>query len=135
LGRVQLSKLDRNNERRRSLTALYREQLQELVPTIVVPFNETRGISACHLLPILLPPGSNRLGFMEHMKSHGIQTSIHYPPIHKFQAFAGTGLGGGDLPVTENVTGRQVTLPLYPTLKDEEVMVVVQAVHGAFHRT
>jgi dTDP-4-amino-4,6-dideoxygalactose transaminase len=86
-------------------------------------------------LPILRPPGSNRLGFMEHMKSHGIQTSIHYPPIHKFQAFAGTGLGGGDLPVTENVTGRQVTLPLYPTLKDEEVMVVVQAVHGAFHRT
>lgn len=135
LGRVQLSKLDRNNERRRILSALYREQLQELVPTIVVPFNETRGISACHLLPILLPAGSDRLGFMEYMKSHGIQTSIHYPPIHKFQAFAGIGLGAGDLPVTENVTGRQVTLPLYPTLKEEDVTVVVQAVQGAFHQT
>jgi dTDP-4-amino-4,6-dideoxygalactose transaminase len=135
LGRVQLGKLDRNNERRRILSALYREQLQELVPTIVVPFNETRGISACHLLPILLPAGSDRLGFMEYMKSHGIQTSIHYPPIHKFQAFAEIGLGAGDLPVTENVTGRQVTLPLYPTLKEEDVTVVVQAVQGAFHQT
>lgn len=135
LGRVQLGKLDRNNERRRILSALYREQLQELVPTIVVPFNETRGISACHLLPILLPAGSDRLGFMEYMKSHGIQTSIHYPPIHKFQAFAEVGLGAGDLPVTENVTGRQVTLPLYPTLKEEDVTVVVQAVQGAFHQT
>ena len=135
LGRVQLSKLDRNNERRRILSALYREQLQELVPTIVVPFNETRGISACHLLPILLPAGSDRLRFMEYMKSHGIQTSIHYPPIHKFQAFAEVGLGAGDLPVTENVTGRQVTLPLYPTLKEEDVTVVVQAVQGAFHQT
>jgi dTDP-4-amino-4,6-dideoxygalactose transaminase len=72
---------------------------------------------------------------MEYMKSHGIQTSIHYPPIHKFQAFAEVGLGAGDLPVTENVTGRQVTLPLYPTLKEEDVTVVVQAVQGAFHQT
>jgi len=134
LGRVQLSKLNRNNERRRKLTGLYREQLQELVPTIVVPFNETRGISACHLLPILLPPGSDRLRFMEHMKSNGIQTSIHYPPIHKFQTYQEIGQTVDDLPVTENVVARQVTLPLYPTLRDEDVSVVVQAVQSAFKK-
>src|SRR5450759_1953962 len=49
LGRVQLRKLERNNELRRKLTAIYREQLEELAPQIVVPFNKMRGVSACHL--------------------------------------------------------------------------------------
>jgi dTDP-4-amino-4,6-dideoxygalactose transaminase len=132
LGRVQLKKLERNNERRRNLTALYREQLQELAPAMVVPFQETRGISACHLLPILLPAGSDRLRFMEHMKSNGIQTSIHYPPIHKFRMYKDIGWVPGDLPVTEDVTAREVTLPLYPTLREEDVMFVAQAVRSAF---
>jgi dTDP-4-amino-4,6-dideoxygalactose transaminase len=131
LGRVQLSKLERFNERRRQLTALYREQFQELVPEVVVPFNESRGVSACHLLPILLPPGSDRIHFMEHMKSQGIQTSIHYPPIHKFKIYQDA---KNNLPVTENVADREVTLPLYPNLKDEEVALVVQAVRAAFRQ-
>jgi dTDP-4-amino-4,6-dideoxygalactose transaminase len=72
---------------------------------------------------------------MEHMKSNGIQTSIHYPPIHKFKTYQEIDQAGGDLPVTENVTERQVTLPLYPTLRDEDVSVVVQAVQSAFKTT
>jgi dTDP-4-amino-4,6-dideoxygalactose transaminase len=71
---------------------------------------------------------------MEHMKSNGIQTSIHYPPIHKFQTY----IKGGDdlynLPLTENVAGREVTLPLYPGLTDENVADVVYAVQGAIHK-
>jgi dTDP-4-amino-4,6-dideoxygalactose transaminase len=134
LGRVQLSKLEQNNERRRNLSVLYREQLEELIPSIVVPFKKSRGTSACHLLPILLPDGCDRIGFMEHMKSNGIQTSIHYPPIHKFQTY----IKGGDdlynLPLTENVAGREVTLPLYPGLTDENVADVVYAVQGAIHK-
>jgi dTDP-4-amino-4,6-dideoxygalactose transaminase len=133
LGRVQLSKLEQNNERRRSLSALYRERLEELIPSIVIPFNKKRGISACHLLPILLPDGCDRVSFMEHMKSNGIQTSIHYPPIHKFKTYA----EGGEvynLPITENVAGREVTLPLYPGLTDENVADVVLSVQGAIHQ-
>jgi dTDP-4-amino-4,6-dideoxygalactose transaminase len=133
LGRVQLSKLEQNNKRRRSLSALYRERLEELIPSIVIPFNKQRGISACHLLPILLPDGCDRVSFMEHMKSNGIQTSIHYPPIHKFKTYA----EGGEvynLPITENVAGREVTLPLYPGLTDENVADVVLSVQGAIHQ-
>ena len=133
LGRVQLSKLEQNNERRRSLSALYRERLEELIPSIGIPFNKRRGISACHLLPILLPDGCDRVSFMEHMKSNGIQTSIHYPPIHKFKTYT----EGGEvynLPITENVAGREVTLPLYPGLTDENVADVVLSVQGAIHQ-
>jgi dTDP-4-amino-4,6-dideoxygalactose transaminase len=134
IGRVQLSKLDQNNEQRRNLSLLYREQLEELVPSIVVPFNTPRGTSACHLMPILLPVGFDRIGFMEHMKSNGIQTSIHYPPIHKFQTYTQGGTAHFDLPVTDDVTGREVTIPLYSGLTDEDVANVVHSVQEAIHK-
>jgi dTDP-4-amino-4,6-dideoxygalactose transaminase len=133
IGRVQLSKLDLNNEKRRNLTMLYREQLEELVPSIVVPFNTSRGTSACHLMPILLPGGFDRTKFMENMKSKGIQTSIHYPPIHKFQAYTKGGTVQLDLPVTDNVSGREVTIPLYSGLTEENVASVVHSVREAIH--
>jgi dTDP-4-amino-4,6-dideoxygalactose transaminase len=135
LGRVQLSKLERNNERRRALSSLYREQLEELIPTIVVPFKQTRGTSACHLFPILLPVGYDRIGFMKHMKTNGIQTSIHYPPIHKFRTYSESGDALHNLPVTEDAAGREVTLPLYPGLMDDNVSYVVQAVRSAIHKS
>jgi dTDP-4-amino-4,6-dideoxygalactose transaminase len=133
IGRVQLSKLDQNNERRRNLSLLYHEQLEELVPSIVVPFNTSRGTSACHLMPILLPVGFDRIRFMERMKLNGIQTSIHYPPIHKFQTYTKGETAQFDLPVTDNVTGREVTIPLYSGLTDEDVANVVHSVQEAIH--
>lgn len=126
LGREQLKKLEKNNARRRHLTALYRDYLQELTPTVGLPLQKSKGVSACHLFPILLPKDANRNAFMEQMKLQGIQTSIHYPPIHRFQAY--TDISHGPLPVTENVASREVTLPLYPTLTDEQVGTVAQAV-------
>jgi dTDP-4-amino-4,6-dideoxygalactose transaminase len=135
LGRVQLGKLDRNNERRRNLTALYREQLQEIASAIVVPFKEPRGIPSSHIMPILLPDGSDRLQFMERMKSFGIQTSIHYPPIHKFKIYAEGSELGWSLPLTEDVVKREVTIPLYPTMSEDNVSIVVQAVRDSLHET
>lgn len=129
IGRVQLKKLERNNETRRQLTRLYRECLIELAPEIGLPFVDAAGISACHLFPILLPAKTSRLAFMEAMKSRGIQTSIHYPPTHQFQAYAG--LAGAALPVTEDVARREVTLPLYPALTEDQVKTVSQAVRAA----
>jgi len=132
LGRVQLSKLDRNNARRRHLTQLYRESLQELAPQISVPFTHHPGVSSAHIMPILLPPGINRVSFMESIKSEGIQTSIHYPPIHKFTAYHSSDKTNDDLlPVTEDVSAREVTLPLYPTLAEDDVITIVQAVRAA----
>lgn len=129
LGRIQLLKLNNNNSLRRHLTDLYRERLLELAPQVSVPFEQAKGFSACHILPILLPEGSNRKDFMERMKIQGIQTSIHYPPIHQFQAYKAWRDAG--LPVTEAVASREVTLPLYPTLTESAVDMVVQAVRDA----
>ncbi len=132
LGRAQLAKLERNNARRRELTVLYHDLLQELVPEITVPFKAPRGLSACHLLCVLLPKGSDRTRFMEAMKARGIQTSIHYPPVHLFRIYRSNGTKGGTvLPLTEQIASRQVTLPLYPAMTEADVKAVVQAVRDA----
>ena len=129
LGRVQLGKLDANNVRRRSLVQQYREALQELTPKITVPFENHPGTSAAHIMPILLPAGTDRTRFMENMKAQGIQTSIHYPPVHHFTAYQK--IVNPILPITEDVVEREVTLPLYPSMSNEDVVLVAKAIMQA----
>jgi dTDP-4-amino-4,6-dideoxygalactose transaminase len=136
LGRVQLGKLSASNEHRRKLTALYRELLSELTPEIKMPFAEVRGtssLSCYHILPVLLPPGTDRALFMEGMKGQGIQTSIHYPPVHRFHIYENEWLTRNNpLPLTEDVSARQVTLPLYATMREDQVEWVAQAARQVF---
>jgi dTDP-4-amino-4,6-dideoxygalactose transaminase len=128
LGRVQLKKLPLNNERRKGLTRLYREMLAELTPELHVPFLEGRGASCYHILPVLLPIGVDRVAFMERMKAQGVQTSIHYPPVHCFHIYQRDAAQRADvLPLTEEAAAREVTLPLYPTMREEQVEYVVRA--------
>jgi len=58
------------------------------------------------------------------MKEEGIQTSIHYPAIHRFSNFKGSRCG--DLSVTEALSDRVVTLPLYPQMTEDDVDLVVR---------
>ena len=132
LGRVQLEKLENNNQLRRDRTALYHALLQELCPTVGIPFRDHPGISACHLLPILLPGGTPREACMEQMKSRGIQTSIHFPPIHQFSAYQElTTRTSFDLKRTETLAAREMTLPLYPTLSAANIEWVVQGLRDS----
>jgi len=128
LGREQLKKLDGFNGRRREITSLYRNLLSDITPEMKVPFKKHPGISAHHIMPVLLPKGTDRLKFMDGMKEQGIQTSIHYPPIHQFTSFKNEVKKVQPLPVTEDIASREVTLPLYPLLTDEQVELVVKAV-------
>jgi len=131
LGLAQLAKVERNNERRRHLSQIYRDALQELVSQVDIPFQNHAGKTAAHLMPILLPKEMKREEFMGRMKEQGIQTSIHYPPVHTFTSYNSD--TKWNLPVTEEVAGREVTLPLYPALTDEDILLVVNAISRAFH--
>jgi dTDP-4-amino-4,6-dideoxygalactose transaminase len=131
IGREQLKKVSGFNQRRVELTRLYHELLSELAPEIHVPFLRERGTSCYHIMPILLPEGTDRFQFMGGMKAEGVQTSIHYPPVHHFKNYAGqTQFLKTDLGMTENVGRREVTLPLYPAMKDGDVEIVVNAIQN-----
>jgi dTDP-4-amino-4,6-dideoxygalactose transaminase len=129
LGLIQLAKLPEANARRRQLTHLYREKLQD-VPGLILPFAQEIEASACHLFPLVLPPGTDRAAFMAALADKGIQTSIHYPPIHRFSHYRSLWPPDFDhgLPRTEEVAPRLVTLPLFPTMTAEQLDRVVAAV-------
>jgi dTDP-4-amino-4,6-dideoxygalactose transaminase len=128
LGRVQLTRLNGFNARRRELADLYRALLGQHCPEVGVPFDHHPGVSAHHIMPVLLPGNKDRIGFMESMKTQGIQTSIHYPPVHTFTSFRSDQKQAPVLPLTEQIGAREVTLPLYPLMTDEQVRLVVNAV-------
>jgi dTDP-4-amino-4,6-dideoxygalactose transaminase len=128
LGLVQLKKLDRNNRKRTRLVETYREGLQE-VDEISIPFSKYKGNPSYHLFPILVAPSIDRNNVMERLKDFGIQASVHYPPVHLFSLYRKRfGFKMGMLPKTEGVSRREVTLPLHPRMKVEDVKWIVKRV-------
>jgi len=125
LGLVQLRKLAANNARRRGITHAYREALKD--SGIGIPFTGVEGEPAYHIFPVLLPEGADRPHFIDQMRSQGIQTSIHYPPVHQFEYYRSR-YPGLSVPLTEQVGMREVTLPLYPGMDDLAVGNVLSAV-------
>jgi dTDP-4-amino-4,6-dideoxygalactose transaminase len=123
---VQLRKLEANNQRRAEAVNRYHEKLAGL-EGIVLPFAHYEGISSYHLLPIVLPADDQRPGFTEFLKARGIQTSLHYPPIHQFTYYRSCA-SPVVLPVTEQLGRRLVTLPLYPHMSLQHIDTVVEAV-------
>jgi dTDP-4-amino-4,6-dideoxygalactose transaminase len=131
LGLVQLKKLDRNNKRRKKLVQIYRSELQG-TKEISIPFLRFKGISSYHLFPVLVAPFVDRNKVMEGLKDFGIQSSIHYPPIHLFSLYRNQfGYKKGDLPITEEVSRREITLPLHPLLDVGDVKWITKKLKEA----
>jgi dTDP-4-amino-4,6-dideoxygalactose transaminase len=126
LGLVQLRKLEANNQRRAEVVNRYHEKLASLAG-LILPFAHYEGVSSYHLLPIVLPADGQRPRFTAFLKERGIQTSMHYPPIHQFTHYRSCASSTG-LPVTEQLGQRLVTLPLYPHITLQQIDTVVEAV-------
>lgn len=137
IGIAQLQKLDAANEQRRRLSAYYHQRLAKALPSLTLPLQSHSGTSSAHLMPILLPRGADRSRFMEALKDQGIQSSVHYPPIHRFTDYVQLATPGESvsLPVTEDLAEREVTLPLYATLSKVKVDLVIEAAVHAVRET
>lgn len=130
IGLVQLEKLLRHNAARRDLVAKYRERLSQ-VPEITLPFADRLDDSAHHIFPIVLEHAGMRERFRQLLNEQGIQTSVHYPPVHEFTFYRENYPSQHDLDHTCDVASREVTLPLHPLLTFEDVDVICEAVQGA----
>ena len=122
VGLVQLGKLLRWNEKRKNLTATYRDALSEYCPEVMAPFDRHRP-SSHHIMPIVLPAGSQRDTVMGRMREDGIQTTVHYPPVHLFSLYRNGGVTAS-LPYTEEFARRELTVPLHQRLEGEQVEAI-----------
>lgn len=132
LGIVQLGRLAENNERRRHIAGRYRELLDG-IEGIACPFSgRAAGESSHHIFPTLISEDLSRGRLQAALKEQGIQTSIHYPPIHLFTYYQKLfGDTRGSLPETEFIGENEMTLPLYPGMTDEDVEYICTAISGA----
>jgi dTDP-4-amino-4,6-dideoxygalactose transaminase len=133
MGLVQLRRLVDGNDLRGRLHRHYCGLLDGRAG-ITVPFAKPVSASGTrssyHLAVVLLPEGIEREAVRGALAREGIQTSVHYPPIHNFTAYRDVGRPR-PLPVTEHLEKRLLTLPLYPTLGEERVKRVAEALLAA----
>jgi dTDP-4-amino-4,6-dideoxygalactose transaminase len=122
LGLVQLSKLADGNRRRKELVALYDSLLAD-VDEISIPFSGYEpGLNTYHIYPILLREGLCRDTLVESLKERRIQASIHYPSLAGFTAYSD--VDGNATPIASEISRRELTLPLFPTMRDDQVELV-----------
>jgi dTDP-4-amino-4,6-dideoxygalactose transaminase len=123
---TRLARLDRENARRARLVDRYRQALAGLDLRVTLP--PADGLrSSHHLFTVVLPPDVDRDAFRRHLAGCRIQTSVHYPAVHRFALYA----GDHRLPVTDAYAARSVTLPLFPHMTDAQQDRVVAAIRAA----
>jgi dTDP-4-amino-4,6-dideoxygalactose transaminase len=123
----RLQRLDAENALRGGLDARYRELLagvSGLTPALA-PVRDAQ--LAHHLFTVVLDEDVDRAAFRETLATRGIQTSVHYPPAHRFSIYA----GAVELPVTDDYAARTVTLPMFATMTRGQQDEVVDAIHAA----
>jgi dTDP-4-amino-4,6-dideoxygalactose transaminase len=129
LGLAQLAKLEAFNRRRAELVQRYNDGFSKSGLAVVLPFASVPEVKqpSYHIYPVVFPGMAERDHAADRLKAAGIQTSLHYSPIHWFSAFRRF-VPGLSLPVTEAFASRELTLPLYPSLSDAQVDMIVSSV-------
>lgn len=123
--RIKLKRLDADNARRREIARLYDSGLAGL-PGLELPVVAPDFESAWHLYVVR---HDRRAALAERLTAKGVHTGVHYPIAPHLQgAYRHLGMPEGSLPVSEEMHRTVVSLPIGPTMSEEDVQHVMQAV-------
>lgn len=123
MGMIQLERLDAANEARRAVAATYAEQIKSAnLPDVDYVFGDRPTDGTGHIAGLIVP-ASQRDRIRAAYKDAQIQTSLHYPPIHRFSAFSAFA-GAAGLKRTEEMADRVVTLPIHPGLSRDDAHTI-----------
>ncbi|HKU68032.1 MAG TPA: DegT/DnrJ/EryC1/StrS aminotransferase family protein [Candidatus Baltobacteraceae bacterium] len=130
IGIAQLQRLPEMQERRDAIAARYRKAFAD-VPGLALqkPVEGTRDRHSWCMFAVCIDPdaaGISRDAFIEELKARNVGTSVHYIPTHHFSGYRR--FASDYLSVTDRIGRLIVSLPLYPTLSDQEVEQVISAV-------
>ncbi len=116
IGIIQLKKLDKLNKKRKKIAKLYSQKINLEKK---MPFN---GNCSYHLYWIQV---KNRNQFRKKMNEIGIETGIHYRPVHTFSMY----MTNNHLPITEKVGNEIVSIPIHPNLSNDEINKIINAIN------
>jgi dTDP-4-amino-4,6-dideoxygalactose transaminase len=125
IGIVQLNKIRADLNKRADVRKMY-IQLLEGIKDIIIPFKDYSEFSSNYIFPIILKnSNSEKRDFVRNKLAEvGIQTSVHYPAVHKFHIYKDF---YSDLPVTEYVADNLVTLPMFSNLNFEQINYIISS--------
>jgi dTDP-4-amino-4,6-dideoxygalactose transaminase len=130
--RVKLRRLEAWNELRRRHARRYDEALEAL--DVVRP-GLGRGLDHAFHLYVIQTPLGVRDDLQRELSARGIASGIHYPiPIHQQPALQRTVYSATDLSVTESLSPRILSLPMYPELTDVQIEYVASTLRDLLPR-
>ena len=121
---VKLRHLDEDNRLRQQVAACYYDHINN--PLITLPTRLCDENNVYHLFPILC---ERRDELQQYLKEHGVQTLIHYPiPPHLQECYYGEWLGA-NLPITEGIANRELSLPISPVMDKVDVNRIAELIN------
>ena len=123
LGITQLARADEGLERRREIAKKYADGLSNL-SSVIHSSNFIEG-HAYHLYVLEV---ENRRGLYDHLRKHSIYAQIHYIPVHLMPYYKCMGWREGDLLHAEKYYSRCISIPMFPTLTDDEQHFVIETI-------
>jgi dTDP-4-amino-4,6-dideoxygalactose transaminase len=124
IGLAQLTKLPANNARRREIAARYDRELRGVVTPAVMP-----GVT--HVYHQYTLRVNRRDELVEALRERGVGTGVYYPiPVHRQRPFVERGYGELRFPVAERLCEEAVSIPVHPSLSDDEVGQVIATVNA-----
>lgn len=127
LGISQLAKADKGLARRQEIARRYDEAFGK-DDRIRIPYRAEGIFHAFHLYIIQV---EDRKGLYDRLHEAGIYAQVHYVPLHLMPYYSELGSREGDCPVAEEYYRHCLSLPMYPTLTDEEQDYVIEKVLGS----
>ena len=123
---VKLPHMDRVNEERRVVARKYLEGIRN--PAVVLPFVLPECEPVWHLFAVRC---EKRDALAAYLEEKGIGTNKHYPiPMHLQECYRELNIPAGSLPIAEEISATELSLPMYYGMTDEEIQYVIDAVNG-----
>jgi len=130
LGLSQLKKIDQFKTRRRKIVNYYNEHFSG-IEELILPFEDNQVDSNFHIYTLQIKdnPRFDRYDLYTYLDSVNIGTMIHYIPIHFLSYYKKRyKLKRGDFPVAEKYYDRTISIPFFPSIKDEELEKIVKTI-------
>ena len=123
---AKLIHLDRMNEERRRIANMYSEGIKN--HKVITPVVKEQCIPVWHIYGIRC---KERDALEKFLNEKGIGTNKHYPiPMHMQECYKDLGIAQGELPVAEEISATELSLPMYYGMTNEEIQYVIDAINA-----
>ena len=113
------------NEERRRIAKCYSDGIKN--PDVILPFTPDYSVPVWHIYAVRT---KKRDALAEYLADKGISTNKHYPiPMHMQECYKELGIREGELPIAEEISATELSLPMFYGMTDDQIQYVIDAIN------